>query len=89
MGTIPYNLRLRNHNHAIDQKLVDMLHLFKPDLVVIDGLVGGEGNCPAPVEPVQSGVIVSGNHAVETDRVATRMMGFDPKQIALIAHSRR
>ncbi|MRR29700.1 DUF362 domain-containing protein [bacterium] len=84
MGTIPYNLRLRNHNHAIDQKLVDMLHLFKPDLVVIDGLVGGEGNCPAPVEPVQSRVIVSGNHAVETDRVATRMMGFDPKSIALM-----
>ncbi len=84
MGTIPYNLRLRNHNHQIDQKLVDMLHLFKPDLVVIDGLVGGEGNCPAPVQPVQSRVIVSGNHAVETDRVATRMMGFDPKQIALM-----
>ncbi len=84
MGTIPYNLRLRNHNHAINQKLVDMLHLFKPDLVVIDGIVGGEGNCPAPVEPVQSRVIVSGNHAVETDRVATRMMGFDPKQIALM-----
>ena len=84
MGTIPYNLRLRNHNHAIDQKLVDMLHLFKPDLVIIDGMVGGEGNCPAPVEPVQSRVIVSGNHAVETDRVATRMMGFDPNKIALL-----
>ena len=84
MGTIPYNLRLRNHNHGIDQKLVDMLHLFKPDLVVIDGLVGGEGNCPAPVEPVQSRVIISGNQAVETDRVATRMMGFDPRQIALM-----
>ena len=84
MGTIPYNLRLRNHNHNIDQKLVDMLHLFKADLVIIDGLVGGEGNCPAPVQPVQSRVIVSGNHSVETDRVATRMMGFDPKQIALM-----
>lgn len=84
MGTIPYNLRLRNHNHAIDQKLVDMLYLFKPDLVIIDGLVGGEGNCPAPVEPMQSRVIVSGNQAVETDRVATRMMGFDPDQIALM-----
>ncbi len=84
MGTIPYNLRLRNHNYQIDQKLVDMLHLFKPDLVIIDGLVGGEGNCPAPVLPVQSRVIVSGNHAVETDRVATRMMGFDPGEIPLM-----
>jgi uncharacterized protein (DUF362 family) len=84
MGTITYNLRQRNHNHAIDQKLVDMLHLFKADLVVIDGIVGGAGDCPAPVAPVESRVIISGNQSVETDRVATRMMGFDPKNIALM-----
>ncbi|HWQ45268.1 MAG TPA: DUF362 domain-containing protein [Longilinea sp.] len=84
MGTITYNLRQRNHTYAIDQKLVDMLYLFRPDLVVIDGIVGGEGNCPAPVEPVDSRVIISGNQAVETDRVATRMMGFDPNCITLM-----
>jgi len=84
MGTITYNLRQRNHNHAIDQKLVDMLNLFKADLVVIDGIVGGAGDCPAPVAPVESRVIISGNQSVETDRVATRMMGFDPKDIALM-----
>lgn len=84
MGTISYNLRQRNHNHAINQKLVDMLHLFKADLVIIDGIVGGEGNCPAPVEPVQSRVIISGNQSVETDRVATRMMSFDPETIPLM-----
>jgi uncharacterized protein (DUF362 family) len=84
MGTIPYNLRQRNHNWAIDQKLVDMLYLFKPDLVVVDGIVGAEGNCPAPVEPVDSRVIVSGDNGVEVDRVVTRMMGFDPMSIDLI-----
>jgi len=78
MGTITYNLRQRNHNYCIDQKLVDMLYLFRPHLTIIDGIVGGEGNCPAPVEPVDSQVIISGTNSVETDRVATRMMGFDP-----------
>lgn len=84
MGAITYNLRQRNHNFMLDQKLVDMLHLFKPDLTIIDGIVGGEGNAPAPVEPVQSRVIISGNHSVETDRIATRMMGLDPAQIPLM-----
>lgn len=84
MGVLSYNLRQRNHNHAIDQKLVDLLHLFRPDLVIIDGIVGGEGNCPAPVEPVPSRLIISGNHPVETDRVATGWMGFDPAAIPLI-----
>jgi uncharacterized protein (DUF362 family) len=84
MGTIPYFLRLRNHNHALDQKLVDMMRLFQADLVIIDGIVGGEGNAPAPVNPVSSRVIISGNNSVETDRVATRMMGIDPASVPLI-----
>ncbi|MGB9666416.1 MAG: DUF362 domain-containing protein [Candidatus Cryosericum sp.] len=84
MGTIPYNLRQRNHNWAIDQKLVDMLYLFRPDLVLVDGIVGAEGNCPAPVQPVDSRVIISGDNTVEVDRVTTGMMGFDPMSINLI-----
>jgi len=84
MGVLSYNLRQRNHTYNIDQKLVDILHLFRADLVIIDGIVGGEGNCPAPVDPVQSRVIVSGNHSVETDRVATRLMGLNPSQIPLL-----
>lgn len=84
MGILPYNLRQRHHHFQIDQKLVDILQLFQADLTIIDGLVGGEGNCPAPVDPVDSRVIISGNNSVETDRVATRMMGFDPESIRLM-----
>ena len=89
MGTIPYNLRQKNHNYMINKKLVDMLFLFKPDLVIIDGIVGGEGNTPAPIDPVPSRVIISGNNGVETDRVATRMMGFDPDEIPLMVEARQ
>ncbi len=84
MGVIPYNLRQRHHHYAIDRKLVEMLYLFKPDLVLIDGVVGGEGECPAPVDPVDSRLIIVGDHAVETDRVATTMMGFDPSTVRLM-----
>jgi uncharacterized protein (DUF362 family) len=84
MGVIPYNLRQRHHHYSIERKLVEMLYLFKPDMVLIDGVVGGEGECPAPVDPVDSRFVVAGDHAVETDRVATRMMGFDPSTIKLM-----
>ena len=84
MGVIPYNLRQRNHHYDIDRKLVEMLWLFRPDLVLIDGVVGGEGECPAPVDPVDSRVIIAGDQPVETDRVATRVMGFDPASIRLM-----
>jgi uncharacterized protein (DUF362 family) len=83
MGLLPYNLRQRHHHFALDEKLVDILRLVQPDLTLIDGLVGGEGNCPAPVDPVDSRVIISGTDCLETDRVAARMMGFDPDRIRL------
>jgi uncharacterized protein (DUF362 family) len=88
MGTITYNLRQRNHTYDIQQKLVDMLHLFQPGLVVIDGIVGAEGNCPAPVFPVDSRFIVSGAGCVETDSEAARLMGFDPAEIKLLTLAR-
>lgn len=87
MGILPYNLRMRNHNYMLDKKLADLLYLIEPDITIIDGIIGGEGNTPAPVDPVLSGVIICGNNTVETDRCATRMMGINPTSIKLISEA--
>jgi uncharacterized protein (DUF362 family) len=84
MGSLSTHMRYRNHNYNIDKKLVDLLYLFKPDLTVIDGIIGAEGDVPAPVDPVEAGLIISGTNSVETDRVATRIMSHDPAQIRLM-----
>ena len=89
MGTIPYFLRERNHSYLIDKKLADLLYLFKPDLTVIDGIIGGEGNTPAPVDPVRVGKIIVSNNSVEADRITTRMMGFDPDRNKLMIEATR
>lgn len=89
MGTIPYSLRERNHNYYINKKLADLLYLFQPDLIIIDGIIGGEGNTPAPVDPVDSHLIISGTDAVRTDEIATRIMGIDPDQISLITEAKK
>ncbi len=87
MGAIPYALRERNHSYYINKKLADLLYLFKPDLIVVDGIIGGEGNTPAPVDPVDSHVIISGTDAVGTDKIATRIMGIDPETIPLMTEA--
>ena len=50
--------------------------------------MGGEGNTPAPVDPVDSRVLVAGVDPVATDRVGTRIMGFDPDTIPLFIQAR-
>lgn len=67
--------KLRHH-----QELADLLYLFKPDLTVIDGIIGGEGNTPAPVDPVQVHKIVASNNSVEADRITTKMMALALEQ---------
>lgn len=89
MGTIPYALRERNHNYYINKKLADLLYLFKPDLTIIDGIIGGEGNTPAPVDPVDTHVLISGVNSVATDRIATEIMGIDPDTIPLITEAEK
>ena len=89
MGTIPYALRERNHNYYINKKLADLLYLFEPNLIFIDGLIGGEGNTPAPVDPVDSHVFLSGTNSVAVDSEATRIMGLDPDQVPLMVEAKK
>lgn len=84
MGIIPLNLRQRHHNYNLENKLVDLLYVLKPNLTIIDGIVGAQGQAPAIVEPVKSHLIVSGTNAVETDRIATELMGINPENVKLI-----
>ena len=87
MGTLPTNMRYRNHSYQIDRKLVDLLYLFKPDLAVIDGIVGAEGLTPGPVDPVDTRMVIAGNQAVETDRITTAMMGIDATKNKLLVEA--
>lgn len=84
MGTFSCNMRYRNHTWQIDKKLSDLLYLFKPDLTVVDGIIGGGGNTPGPNFPVLVDKIVTGTNSVEVDRVVTEMMGFDPTKNKLL-----
>ncbi len=87
MGTLPVNMRYRNHSYQIEKKLVDLLYLFQPNLTVIDGIVGAEGLTPGPVDPVDTRLIIASNNSVEADRITTDMMGFDSKTNKLIVEA--
>jgi len=60
----------------------NMFHIGQevfPDLAVIDGFIGIEGNGPAWGSPIASHVALASLDAVAADITGTRVMGFDPK----------
>ena len=53
-------------------------------LVLVDGIVGGEGMGPLKPTPVRSGVILFADDPVVADYSCAKLMGFDPLKIPLI-----
>jgi uncharacterized protein (DUF362 family) len=64
-------------------RIVAELNATRPvDLAIIDGiesLGGGEGPWIKGIRFVQPGVLLAGLNAVNTDAVATAVMGYDPR----------
>jgi len=70
--------RYFGHRDDLDQHMVDIMKVRKPDLTIIDGLIGmegmgaGEGGGPVPL-----GVLIAGVDPVATDAVASMVMGIE------------
>ncbi len=66
----------------------NMFHLAQevyPELAVIDGFEGMEGNGPAWGTPIASKVALASLDPLAADITATRVMGYDPKTINYLA----
>lgn len=64
------------HLLGLKEVIVDLNKIRKPDFVVIDGIIGGEGHGPLLVRPVQSNIVLAGADLVAVDTVALTFMGF-------------
>lgn len=73
------------------RKLVDIVTLRKPDLNIVSGLTGLEGDhAMPPGRPVEMGIIIAGQDIVAVDAVAGAAMGLAPEEVdtTRIAHQR-
>ena len=53
-------------------------------LSLIDGIIGGEGNGPLSPKAVDSGVLIFSDNVAMGDRIACRLMGYDPNDIPIV-----
>lgn len=88
-GIISDEDKLFAHDYRrLCQKLVDILRYKKPDLTVIDGVRGLEGDHAEFGRPVDTGVIISSTDTVAADAVGAAIMGLDNLEVdtTRIAH---
>ena len=63
--------------------------LQRRHLSLIDGVIAGEGNGPLDPSPVSAGTLVFGDDVALVDRIACRLMGFEPARIPLVREAFR
>jgi len=83
-GLLPDKFKGKYHMKGISKVIADINTVLKPALTVIDGFVGMEGKGPIDGTPVQMNLVIAGTDPVATDATASRVMGFDPFEIAHI-----
>jgi hypothetical protein len=77
-GTVPPLEKYMTHFFGLWQNLINIHHLVKPKLTIIDGLVGQEGFGPVSGTPKKMNLLIGGTNPVALDAVAMRIMGLDP-----------
>jgi uncharacterized protein (DUF362 family) len=69
------------HWEGIPFSILALYDTFRPQLAIVDGIVGMEADGPLVGRARDSGVLLVGADGVAVDATASRLMGFDPDQV--------
>lgn len=86
-GCYPNRNKAKFHSE-IDNAILHINKLYPSDLVVVDALIGMEGQGPLFGTPVPMDLIIAGNNVVATDFIACQLMGIDYRKVEhiILAH---
>lgn len=85
-GVIPGGLKQKLHNKAHGEKnfsnlLVDIYQNIKPQLTIMDGVIGMEGHGPTSGHPKKTGLILASKNTIALDICACKIMVINPKKV--------
>ena len=86
-GSVSYKRFLHGSGfHAVNYNMAMMAQRLHPDLAVIDGYEGMEGNGPTTGTAIQHRVCVASQDWLAADRVGIELMGIDFSRIGYLNH---
>jgi uncharacterized protein (DUF362 family) len=77
------------HWRGIDNSIVDIALTRTPDLAIVDGIVGMEGDGPLNGTPRAMGVLIMGSDLVAVDATCCRLMQLDPHRVGYLVLASR
>jgi uncharacterized protein (DUF362 family)/ferredoxin len=88
-GILPGAQKASGHCTAGDpyhfhELVVDVYGIRIPDLIIVDAVLGMEGNGPVSPDTRQVGKILASDNGVAMDATISRMMGYDPSNLRFL-----
>jgi uncharacterized protein (DUF362 family) len=75
------------HWAGIDRSILDLNAAAPPDFVILDGILGMEGNGPTQGSPKPAGILLFGDDPVASDSTACRVMCLRPEKVDYLARA--
>lgn len=79
----------RQLHYALGRNIFLLNQQVKPDLILVDGLVGMEGNGPGDGEPLKLGRLLMSDDALLNDRVVCRLVGMPVEKVPYLMEARK
>jgi uncharacterized protein (DUF362 family) len=79
--------KIHRGSRAINLTLAKMAQHIAPDLTVIDGTVGMQGNGPVDGVAIESRCALASAHAIAADVVGLQVMGFRLDQVGYLRYA--
>jgi uncharacterized protein (DUF362 family) len=79
--------KIHKGSKAINLTLAKMAQHVVPDLTVIDGVVGMQGNGPIDGFEMPSNVVVASHHGIAADVVGLQVMGYSLDQVGYLRYA--
>jgi uncharacterized protein (DUF362 family)/ferredoxin len=88
-GCIPGGMKQKLHKKAQGEEkfsklLVDIYQNVKPEINIMDGVIGMEGKGPTSGKPKKAGYILASKNSIALDVVSSKLIGYNPKDILMI-----
>ncbi len=81
MGLLTFEDRKKMHKTNIHLQIANLSDVLKPDLNIIDGIIGMEGNGPHHGNSIKSGLVLVGTDMIELDSVCCNLMGIEIEEV--------
>ncbi len=92
-GAVPGLTKAKYHSlffkrTAFADMLLDVLSVRKPDLIVMDGIVGMQGDGPSGGTPVDLGLLLASDDSIAMDLAVCDLLGIEPMKIPTLRQAK-